>query len=59
MNYDQRGNDIILEGPPETWPAQVAEHQRRRTRNWGIVCGFGYGFAAGILAFIILLSITA
>lgn len=30
-----------------------------RARNWGLVCGFGYGFAAATFAFIILLFATA
>lgn len=30
-----------------------------RARNWGLVCGFGYGFAAATFAFLILLFVTA
>lgn len=30
-----------------------------RARNWGLVCGFGYGFAAATFAFMILLFVTA
>lgn len=30
-----------------------------RARNWGLVCGFGYGFAAATFAFLILLFMTA
>lgn len=30
-----------------------------RARNWGLVCGFGYGFAAAVLTVIILLCVTA
>ncbi len=30
-----------------------------RSRNWGLICGFGYGFAAATFAFIILLFVTA
>lgn len=30
-----------------------------RARNWGLVCGFGYGFAAATFAFMILLFATA
>lgn len=49
---------LILEGGPENWPAQMAEQMeqsRIRARNWGLVCGFGYGFAAATFAFMILL----
>jgi hypothetical protein len=31
----------------------------RRSRNWGLVCGFGYGFASATFAFLILLFMTA
>lgn len=33
--------------------------QIARARNWGLVCGFGYGFAAATFAFMILLFVTA
>jgi hypothetical protein len=42
--------------PPELIP--VFEAERRRARNWGVLCGFGYGFAAALFVLIIMIFTT-
>jgi hypothetical protein len=49
---------ITLQGPPETWNAQIVADSVVRARNWGLICGFGYGYAAAVLTLIILLFVT-
>jgi hypothetical protein len=46
-------------GPYTQEPPEVAPDVVTRARNWGLVCGFGYGFASATFAFIILLFVTA
>lgn len=41
--------------PQGKW--KVEPDQTMRARNWGIVCGFGYGYAAALLTFMILISL--
>jgi hypothetical protein len=48
--------------PPIMWsamPADDLDNHLARARNWGLVCGFGYGFAAATFALMILLFATA
>jgi hypothetical protein len=59
MNLLHTSEPIEVEGPMETWMAQVISQKELRARNWGLVCGFGYGFAAATFAFMILLFATA
>jgi hypothetical protein len=49
---------LRLDGPPDLWLEQCLAETTARARNWGLICGFGYGFSAATFAFMILLFAT-